>query len=198
MFEHCHITYNPRLSEMDGRALHVIHDHSPGVGRDEAMTTRARTRIRKLLVANRGEIAIRVCRAATELGLRTVTVFSREDRFALHRFKSDESYQIGAGEGPVQAYLGIDDIVRVAREAGVDAILPGYGFLSEKPEFVEACEAAGIIFVGPPPEVMRRLGNKVSARNLAVEAGIPVMPATGPLPSDPSVTRAMAEEVGYP
>ena len=198
MFEHCHITYNPRLSEMDGRALLVIHDHSPGVGRDEAMTTRARTRIRKLLVANRGEIAIRVCRAATELGLRTVTVFSREDRFALHRFKSDESYQIGAGEGPVQAYLGIDDIVRVAREAGVDAIHPGYGFLSEKPEFVEACEAAGIIFVGPPPEVMRRLGNKVSARNLAVEAGIPVMPATGPLPSDPSVTRAMAEEVGYP
>ena len=154
--------------------------------------------MRKLLVANRGEIAIRVCRAATELGLRTVTVFSREDRFALHRFKSDESYLIGAGQGPVQAYLDIDAIVRAARDADADAIHPGYGFLSEKPEFAEACAGAGMTFVGPPPEVMRSLGNKVAARALAVQADIPVMPATGPLPSEPSAVGALAAEVGYP
>jgi len=162
------------------------------------MTPRGTRKIRKLLVANRSEIAIRVCRAATELGLRTVTVFSHEDRFALHRFKSDESYLIGAGRGPVQAYLDIDGIVRVARDAGADAIHPGYGFLSEKPEFAEACAEAGMTFVGPPPDVMRSLGNKMAARSLAVRADIPVMPATGPLPLDAAAVGAMAEEVGYP
>ena len=152
----------------------------------------------KLLVANRGEIAIRVCRAATELGLRTVAIYSREDRFALHRFKADESYLVGADHGPVQAYLDIPGIIRVALDAQVDAIHPGYGFLSENPEFAEACIDAGIRWVGPPPDVMRGLGNKVAARELAQAAGVPVMPATGPLPSDEHEIRRLAAGVGYP
>jgi pyruvate carboxylase len=153
---------------------------------------------RKLLVANRSEIAIRVFRAASELGLGTVAVYSQEDRFALHRFKSDESYLVGAGQDPVQAYLDVGEVIRVARQAGVDAIHPGYGFLSEKPELAEACAAHGITFIGPPPEVMRRLGSKVAARALAVEAGIPVVPASAALPRDPDETAKMAAGVGYP
>src|SRR5271155_5140389 len=112
-------------------------------------------RVRRLLVANRGEIAVRVLRAATELGLETVAIFSREDRFALHRFKADESYQVGEGRSPVQAYLDIDDIVRIALEARIDAIHPGYGFLSENPDFADAVRKAGIIFVGPSSQTMR-------------------------------------------
>jgi pyruvate carboxylase len=154
--------------------------------------------IRKLLVANRGEIAIRVLRASTELGLETVAIFSQEDRFALHRFKADESYLVGRGRPPVQAYLDVADIVRIALEAHVDAIHPGYGFLSENPEFAEAVRAAGIRFVGPAAATMRRLGNKVSARELAVAAGVPVIPASGALPSDPDECRAIAEKIGLP
>src|SRR5580698_1676159 len=154
--------------------------------------------IRSVLIANRGEIAIRVMRAAAELGIRTVAIHSREDRFSLHRTKADESYLVGEGKGPIEAYLDIDDIVRIAREARVDAIHPGYGFLSESPEFAEACAAAGIIFVGPLPDTMRRLGNKVAARNLAESAGVPVMPATPALPDDEARTRELAREVGYP
>ena len=103
-------------------------------------------------------------RAASELGLRTVAVYSHEDRFSLHRTKADEAYLVGRDKGPVEAYLDIADIVRIAREAQVDAIHPGYGFLAENPEFAAGCAAAGIIFVGPQPETMRRLGNKVAAR----------------------------------
>ena len=105
-------------------------------------------KIKKLLVANRSEIAIRVMRAAAERGIETVAVYSEQDRLALHRFKADESYLIGEGRGPVEAYLSIDEMIRVAREAGADAVHPGYGFLSERPDFVEACEKAGLIFVG--------------------------------------------------
>ncbi len=155
-------------------------------------------KIKKILVANRSEIAIRVFRAANELGLLTVAVYSREDKLALHRFKADEAYQIGEGKGPIEAYLSIDEILRVAREAKVDAIHPGYGFLAENPEFVERCNGAGIIFIGPSATTMRQLGDKVSARNLAEAAGVPVMPATPPLPDDPDVVRQLAENVGYP
>ncbi len=130
--------------------------------------------IRKLLVANRSEIAIRVMRAAAELGIRTVSIYAAEDRFALHRFKADESYLVGEGKKPIAAYLDIDDIIRIARESGVDAIHPGYGFLSENPDFAEACANNGIAFIGPRPEVMRTLGNKVSAREAAIAAGVPV------------------------
>jgi pyruvate carboxylase len=155
-------------------------------------------KIRSLLVANRSEIAIRVMRAASEMGIRTVAIYSNEDRFALHRFKADESYLVGAGKKPIQAYLDIDDIIRVAKEAHVDAIHPGYGFLSENPDFAEACAAAGIVFIGPKPEVMRLLGNKVSARELAEKAGVPVVPATGALPYDLAGAQKLAAAVGYP
>ena len=154
--------------------------------------------IRKLLVANRSEIAIRVMRAAAELGIRTVAIYANEDRYALHRFKADESYRVGAGKQPIAAYLDIDDILRVAKQAGADAIHPGYGFLSENPEFAEACAKAGIRFIGPTPEVMRTLGNKVAARRVAEQAGVPVMPATGPLPREIEAVRQMAGEIGYP
>jgi pyruvate carboxylase len=154
--------------------------------------------IRKLLVANRSEIAIRVIRAANELAIQTVAIYSHEDRFALHRFKSDESYLVGEGQDPVQAYLDIGEVIRVARESGADAIHPGYGFLSEKPELADACAAAGITFVGPRPDVMRSLGSKVAARALAKEAGIPMVPASGALPHDPAEARRLAAEIGYP
>ncbi|TIW41320.1 MAG: pyruvate carboxylase, partial [Mesorhizobium sp.] len=129
--------------------------------------------ITKILCANRSEIAIRVFRAANELGIKTVAIWAEEDKLALHRFKADESYQIGRGAhldrdlGPIESYLSISEIIRVAKLSGADAIHPGYGLLSESPEFVDACEAAGIIFIGPRPDTMRQLGNKVAARNLA-------------------------------
>jgi len=160
--------------------------------------TNALRPITKLLVANRGEIAIRICRAATELGIATVAVYSNEDRFALHRFKADESYLVGEGKGPIDAYLSIDEMIRVAKESGADAVHPGYGFLSENPEFADACREAGLIFVGPSSHVMRLLGNKVAARKAAVEAGVPVMPATSPLPEDMDECLKLAAAVGYP
>ena len=120
------------------------------------------------------------------------------DRFSLHRSKADEAYLVGEGMGPIEAYLDIEDIVRVAREAHADAIHPGYGFLSENPNFAEACAANGITFIGPKPETMRLLGDKVSARNAAVAAGVPVVPATTVLPTDMAEIARMAEEVGYP
>jgi pyruvate carboxylase len=154
--------------------------------------------INRLLVANRSEIAIRVMRAATEAGISTVAVYSEEDKLALHRFKADQSYKIGVGMGPVEAYLSIDEMLRVAQLSGADAIHPGYGFLSEDPEFAEACAAAGLLFIGPAPETMRALGDKVSARRLAEEAGVPVVPATGVLPLDEAEIKKLAGAVGYP
>jgi pyruvate carboxylase len=121
---------------------------------------------KKLMVANRSEIAIRVFRAATELGLRTVAIYALEDRLSVHRFKADEAYLVGEGKGPVGAYLDIPGIVTLAKEKGVDLIHPGYGFLSENAEFAKACEAAGITFVGPRPELLRLMGDKTAARAL--------------------------------
>jgi len=152
----------------------------------------------KILVANRGEIAIRVMRAANEMGKRTVAVFAEEDKLSLHRFKADEAYRIGEGLGPVQAYLSIDEIIRVARQSGADAIHPGYGLLSENPDFVDACTAAGIAFIGPKAETMRALGDKASARRVAVEAGVPVIPASEVLGDDMDEIRRQAEDIGYP
>ncbi|MBB3014388.1 pyruvate carboxylase [Cupriavidus alkaliphilus] len=154
--------------------------------------------IQSLLIANRSEIAIRVMRAAAEMNVRTVAIYSKEDRLALHRFKADESYLVGAGKKPLAAYLDIDDILRIARQAGVDAIHPGYGFLSENPEFAQAVIDAGIRWIGPLPEVMRKLGNKVAARNAAIAAGVPVMPATEPLPHDLDTCKCLAAGIGYP
>lgn len=155
-------------------------------------------KIRRLLIANRGEIAIRIIRAAAELEIVSVAVYSREDRFSLHRFTAQESYLIGEDRTPVHAYLDIPGIVQLARATRVDAIHPGYGFLSENPDFAEAVRDAGIGFIGPTPEIMRRLGNKIAARELAIEAGVPVMPATPPLPHDADEIRGLAAEIGYP
>lgn len=154
--------------------------------------------IRRLLIANRGEIAIRVMRAATELGIRTIAVYANEDRFSLHRTKADEAYLVGVGRSAIDAYLDIEDIIRVAVEARADAIHPGYGFLSENPDFAQACADAGIRFVGPTPAIMRELGNKISARALAERAKVPVMPATALLPEDIKVCEKLAGQVGYP
>ncbi len=160
--------------------------------------------ISKILVANRSEIAIRVFRAANELGLKTVAIWAEEDKLALHRFKADESYQVGRGPhlerdlGPIESYLSIDEIIRVANLSGADAIHPGYGLLSESPEFVDACNDAGLIFIGPKSDTMRQLGNKVAARNLAISVGVPVVPATDPLPDDEAEIHRLAAEIGYP
>lgn len=160
--------------------------------------------IRKILVANRSEIAIRVFRAANELGIQTVAIWAEEDKLSLHRFKADESYQVGRGPhlerdlGPIESYLSIDEVIRVAKLSGADAIHPGYGLLSESPEFADACAENGIIFIGPKPETMRRLGNKVAARNLAIEIGVPVVPATDPLPDDIEEVKKLAAKIGYP
>lgn len=156
------------------------------------------TRFSKILIANRGEIAIRVMRAANELGKRTVAVYAEEDKLSLHRFKADEAYRIGEGLGPVAAYLSIDEIIRVAKLSGVDAIHPGYGLLSENPALIDACTANGITFIGPRADTMRALGDKASARRVAIEAGVPVIPATEVLGDDMGAIRAMADDIGYP
>ncbi len=152
----------------------------------------------KILIANRGEIAIRIMRAANEMGKKTVAVFAEEDKLGLHRFKADEAYRIGHGMGPVAAYLSINEIIRVARDCGADAIHPGYGLLSENPDLVDACERNGIVFIGPQASTMRALGDKASARRVAIEANVPVIPATEVLGDDMDVIKAQAAEIGYP
>ncbi|UER54429.1 pyruvate carboxylase [Kineosporiaceae bacterium SCSIO 59966] len=151
----------------------------------------------KVLVANRGEIAVRAFRAAYELGARTVAVYPYEDRNAVHRIKADESYLIGERGHPVRAYLDVAEIVRVAQESGADAVYPGYGFLSENPRLAEACEDAGITFVGPPPRVLELAGNKVRAIAAAREAGIPVLRSSQPS-ADVDELLAAAADVGFP
>jgi len=155
------------------------------------------TSFRKLMVANRGEIAIRIFRSAHELGIRTVALYSHEDRFALHRLKADEAYEIGQPGEPIRSYLNIRAIVDLAVEKGVDAIHPGYGFLSENAEFARACAAAGIVFVGPTPEILDRLGDKVAARELAEEAGVPILKGSTPVVPGPEA-RKVAEAMGFP
>ena len=156
------------------------------------------TDFKKILIANRGEIAIRIMRAANEMGKKTVAVFAEEDKLGLHRFKADEAYRIGEGLGPVAAYLSIDEIIRVALASGADAIHPGYGLLSENPDFVDACVKTGIAFIGPRAQTMRALGDKASARRVAIEAGVPVIPATEVLGDDIADIARQAEDVGYP
>lgn len=154
--------------------------------------------IKKLLVANRGEIAIRVFRAATELGIRTVAVYSQEDSGSLHRFKADEAYLIGVDKKPIDAYLDIEDVIRIAKESGSDAIHPGYGFLSENIELARRCREEGIIFVGPHESHLHAFGDKVRARQSAIAAGLPVIPGSdGPLTSYEDA-EAFANEHGFP
>src|SRR3989441_11498603 len=158
------------------------------------MTTR---RIAKVLVANRGEIAVRVIRTCRELGLATVAVYSEADREALHVLMADEAYPIGPPE-PAASYLAIDRIVQVAKAAGADAIHPGYGFLAENPVFVEACLAAGLTFVGPPPAAMRAMSDKTAARRMATETKVPVVPGTSSPVSDDAEAARAARDLGYP
>ena len=150
------------------------------------------------MAANRSEIAVRIFRAGTELDLRTVAVFAQEDRFCIHRYKADEAYQIGIGKGPVAAYLDIESIIGLAKEKGIDAIHPGYGFLSENPDFARACEKAGIIFVGPRSEVLEMMGDKTAARAVAQKIGVPVLPGTDEPVTDRAEALKIAKEIGFP
>src|SRR5690349_6247953 len=154
--------------------------------------------MQKLLALNRGEIAIRIMRAATELGLRTVAVYSKEDALNLHRFKADEAYQVGAGRGPVAAYLDVEGIVALAKDKDVDAIHPGYGFLSENPKLARACASAGITFIGPTAELLELLGDKTAARRLAAEAGVPVLPGTEEAVASAEEAKEIARKIGFP
>jgi pyruvate carboxylase len=156
--------------------------------------------MKKLLVANRGEIAIRVMRAATELGMRTVAMYTYEDRFSLHRFKADESYQIGPDKGgePVKGYLNIKNVVETAARVGVDFIHPGYGFLSERGDFAQACQDAGITFVGPSPDLLGKFGDKTAAKELADKAKVPTIPGTGHGMKSVKEVAAACKKIGYP
>ncbi len=154
--------------------------------------------IKKIMVANRGEIAIRIFRACTELNIRTVAIYSKEDSGSYHRYKADEAYLIGEGKKPIDAYLDIEGIIKLAKSVGVDAIHPGYGFLSENIEFAKRCEEEGIIFIGPTSEHLHMFGDKVRARTQAVNAEIPVIPGSdGPVDSLEDV-EAFGKEHGYP
>ena len=150
------------------------------------------------MAANRSEIAIRIFRAATELGLKTVAVFAQEDRFCMHRFKADEAYTVGVGKGPVAAYLDIPSIIAIAKERGVDAIHPGYGFLSENANFARACAAAGIAFVGPRPELLDMMGDKTAARALAQRIKVPTLPGTEEAITDRDEAMKTAKAIGFP
>src|ERR1039457_7076296 len=175
--------------------------HAAKIGCPTSLKTgilKSSPQMNKLLALNRSEIAIRILRAANELGLRTVAVYSQEDRLALHRFKADEAYLIGEGKGPVEAYLDVDGIVALAKEKGVDAIHPGYGFLSENPALPRACERAGIAFIGPSAELLELLGDKRAARQLAQRAGIPTVPGTEDPITDPRQAERMARRIGFP
>ena len=154
--------------------------------------------MKKLLVANRSEIAVRIFRSANELNLKTVAIYAEEDRFGVHRFKADEAYLVGQGKGPVAAYLDIESIISIAKAKGVDMIHPGYGFLSENAHFARACEEAGITFVGPKPELLEKMGDKVAAKKAADLAGVPTLPATPNPVSKPAEALKWGKKIGFP
>jgi pyruvate carboxylase len=156
------------------------------------------TRPGKLMAANRGEIAIRIFRAANELGLRTLSIFAEEDRFSIHRFKADEAYQLDSSKGPVGAYLDVEGIVTLAKQKGVTMIHPGYGFLSENAAFARACAREGITFIGPSPELLENMGDKTAARTLAHKFKVPTLPGTEEPITDPDQALTVAHEIGFP
>ncbi|MDQ6609570.1 MAG: ATP-grasp domain-containing protein, partial [Bacteroidota bacterium] len=155
-------------------------------------------KITKLLVANRGEIAVRILRACNELEIRTVAIYTYEDRYSLHRYKADEAYQIGRDDDPLKPYLDMDAIIDTAKECGAEAIHPGYGFLSENFEFARRCRESNIIFIGPDPEVMQQLGDKVMAKEIATKCGIPQIESSKELLADLSIATAEAVRIGFP
>lgn len=154
--------------------------------------------IKSVLVTNRGEIAVRIFRACHELGIKSVAVYSEQDKMHMHRLKADEAYLVGKGSSPVQAYLNIPEIIRIAKEAHVDAIHPGYGFLSERSDFAKTCIDNGIRFIGPSPKVMARMGDKVAARAAAIEAGLTVVPGTDGPVTDVAEAIKFVEKAGLP
>ncbi len=153
---------------------------------------------KKVLVANRGEIAIRVFRALNELGIQSVCIFSKEDKYSAFRTKADESYVLNPEKGPVDAYLDIDEIIKIAKERNVDAIHPGYGFLSENPELVEACDKNGITFIGPTVKTMNAMGDKISSKHIAIECGVPIIPGIDHAIKSLEEVTAIADKIGYP
>ncbi|WP_306543972.1 ATP-binding protein, partial [Anaerotignum sp.] len=155
-------------------------------------------KFKKVLVANRGEIAIRVYRALNELGIQTVGIFSKEDKYSLFRTKTDEAYMLNPEKGPIDAYLDIRNIINIAKAKGVDAIHPGYGFLSENPAFVEACNQAGIAFIGPDVDVMYSMGDKISSKQMAIECNVPIIPGVDHAIRSLDEVMEVAERVGYP
>ena len=155
-------------------------------------------KFKRVLVANRGEIAIRIFRACKELGIRSVAIYSEEDKNTLFRTKADESYQVGKGKAPVDAYLAIDEIIELAKSKGIEAIHPGYGFLSENTAFAKACEAAGIVFIGPEYHMMDNLGDKVKSKIIASSVGVPTIPGNNEIVPDAATAIAFAEDCGYP
>ena len=150
------------------------------------------------MAANRGEIAIRIFRAANELGLRTVSIFAEEDRFSIHRFKADEAYQLDSSKGPVGAYLDVEGIVTLAKQKGVTMIHPGYGFLSENAAFARACAREGIVFIGPSPDLLENMGDKTAARTLAQRFNVPTLPGTEEPITDPDQALTVAHDIGFP
>ena len=154
--------------------------------------------IHKLLVANRGEIAIRALRAAAELRIRTVAVYTYEDRYSLHRYKADEAYQIGSEKDPLKPYLDIEEIIRTAKKHDVNAIHPGYGFLSENVRFARRCREEGIIFIGPSPEAMEKLGDKVASKLIAIECNVPVIEDNKIKLTSAKLALSEAKRIGFP
>ncbi|MFG0260909.1 MAG: biotin carboxylase N-terminal domain-containing protein, partial [Novipirellula sp. JB048] len=154
--------------------------------------------VRKILVANRSEIATRVFRSATELGIRTVAIYSHEDRYALHRFKADEAYQIGEPGEPIRSYLNIEAIIELCKKHDIDAVHPGYGFLAENPDFAHALEEAGILFIGPSVNSLQQLGDKTAARKIAEAAGVPILGGKNEALSNAEEAREIADAMGYP
>jgi len=155
-------------------------------------------RFKKMMVANRGEIAIRILRAASELKLRTVAIYTYEDRYSLHRYKADEAYQVSPNDEPLKPYLNVDEIIKIARENGVEAIHPGYGFLSENVSFARKCKEAGIIFIGPEAEVMERLGDKVAAKKIARAAKVPIIEDSNKKLTNDRIIMSEAKRIGFP
>ena len=155
-------------------------------------------KFRKVLVANRGEIAIRIFRALSELGITTVSIYSKEDRYAMFRSKADESYPLNPQKGPIDAYLDIDTIIKIALSTGVDAIHPGYGFLAENPDFADACEKNGIVFIGPGSDIMNAMGDKISSKKIAIEANVPIIPGVDYAIKQVEEAKKIAAQVGYP
>jgi len=155
-------------------------------------------KIKKVLVANRGEIAIRIFRACVEIGIKTVAIYTYEDRYSQHRYKADESYQIGKDDEPLKPYLDIDEIINVAVSKGVDAIHPGYGFLSENAEFARKCADKGIIFIGPSPRVMSQLGDKLKAKAIAIKNKVPIIESNKRDLKNHKLAIAEAKRIGFP